>query len=608
MFGQTLHTVWSRVGLNRLTGPIFEKELRVSSRRRRNYALRVLYIVLLGAFVTVVWLSVVRYQGSVAYMQSRMASAGKEIIATVVFYQFIITQILAIIMLSTAISDEVYHRTLGLLMTTPITSIQVVMGKVLSKLLQLILLLAITLPILAIVRLFGGVSGSYLLSSFCITLTGAIFAGSVSLLSSVNNRKAYAVIIRTAFILGTLYVALPVIYGSISGVFSPFFGGPMRSGGSSFPWTLKALIHLNPLFAMWHATGTMLSPGVRILPFYWPIHCLAMLGLSALVLAWAVKIARKVALRQATGQIDTAVLDFSRRRRRQMARRSVAVSESSIKRVVGPPVVWKELRAPFIQGLDNRNSYIGLAMTVVALLITYMISAREHILDESFAHSSYGLLFVMMGIIFSVIFSATRITAERESQTWLLLLATSLSDWDILRDKAISAFWRCLPIWGLLAGHVVLFVLIGYIHPIAIFHLVLVVTWVTCFLVGAGLYFSARLNRTTSSVVASFALVLGLWAVLPTLMSFLNLINGQGNPLMSYVWIHPVVQVFVIMRGAGGATNASLALSALEYGDERDPINLAQVTYVLTASALIYIAIGVIFFCRAKAWLRKNLF
>lgn len=606
MFGQTVHTVWSRVGLNRLTGPIFEKELRVSSRRRRNYAVRTSYIILLGAFITVVWLSVVRYQGTVTYMQSRMASAGKEIIATVVFFQFITTQILAIIMLSTAISDEVYHRTLGLLMTTPITSIQVVMGKILSKLLQLILLLAITLPILAVVRVFGGVAWGYLFSSLCITLTAVIFAGSVSLLSSVNSRRAYAVIIRTTFVLGSLYVALPVILGTMTGVFNPVFGG--RSGGSSFPWGLKALIHANPLYAMWQETMQMLSPGSGMLPLWWPVHCLVMLGLSVLVLAWAVRISRKVALRQATGQIDGAALDFSRRRRRRSAQRSASVSASNVKRVVGPPVVWKELRAPFIQGMDNRNSYIGLAVTVVALCITYGLAARERVLDESFAHFSYGVLFVMMGIIFSVIFSATRITAERESQTWLLLLATSLSDWDILRDKAVSALWRCLPIWGLLAGHVTLFVLIGYIHPIAIFHLILLVTWVSCFLLGAGLYFSARMTRTTSSVVASFALVVGLWAVLPMLMGFLSLLGSQETPMMSYLWIHPAVQVYAIFQGAGGVTNAGLAIDALEYGTERNSVTFGQITYALTISALVYTALGAAFFWRAKAWLRKNLF
>ena len=37
-----------------LTGPLFDKELRVSSRRKRNYILRFAYVVLLTIFVAIV--------------------------------------------------------------------------------------------------------------------------------------------------------------------------------------------------------------------------------------------------------------------------------------------------------------------------------------------------------------------------------------------------------------------------------------------------------------------------------------------------------------------------------------------------------------------------
>jgi len=188
-----------------LTGPIFDKELRVSSRRKRNYTLRLIYVILLTFFITIVWLSMVKSEGSSAYQKSRLALAGKTIVSTIVTFQFIATQVIAVIMLSTSISDEIYHRTLGLLMTTPIGSFQIVMGKLFSKLLQIILLLAISLPMLAIVRIFGGVPWNYVLSSLCITLTAVIFAGSLSLHFSINDRRAYVVIIKTVVTLGSLY-------------------------------------------------------------------------------------------------------------------------------------------------------------------------------------------------------------------------------------------------------------------------------------------------------------------------------------------------------------------------------------------------------------------
>ena len=150
-----------------LLGPIFDKELRVSSRRRRNYVLRFAYISLLSTILFFFWVNVVQTSGYNLYYVSRMAQAGQAIISFIVWFQFCATQLIAIIMLSTSISDEIYNKTLGLLMSTPINSFQIVMGKLLSKLLQLILLLVISLPLLAVVRIFGGVPWNFIISSLC---------------------------------------------------------------------------------------------------------------------------------------------------------------------------------------------------------------------------------------------------------------------------------------------------------------------------------------------------------------------------------------------------------------------------------------------------------
>lgn len=611
MVSRTSHS-WRGLSLGWLTGPIFEKELRVSSRRRRNYALRFFYIALLTAFVAMVWLSVVHVHGSASFVQSRMAAAAKQIIITVAFFQFITVQVLAVILLSTAISDEVYHRTLGLLMTTPINSLQIVMGKMLSKLLQLILLLAITLPILAIVRVFGGVSWSYLLSSLCITLTALLLAGSVSLAFSIRNRRAYAVIIKTAFVLGSAYFVLPGAVGTLTNAFMPILGGIGHLRGVFTSNAAVAMLHLNPFLAMWQATEVMVSPGGRAISFSWPVHCLFMLGLSVAVLAWSVKVVRRTALRQATGQLD------STSKNRTKAARANAVSglsDGPVKRVIGPPIIWKELRAPFIQGVDNRNSYIGLLVAVAALGVTYLATARQGALDESYSHVSYGLLFVLMGIIFGVVFSATRVTSERESQTWLLLLTTSLGDWDILLGKAVSAFRRCLPIWGLLAGHVLLFVIVGYIHPVVAFHLLLVAVWVSFFVVAVGLYFSSRFGRTTSSVIASFGLLLALWAAGPVLAGVLGAMTRKMDLFVTYMMFHPAIQTELVLNAAGGAQNADLALGDLVYAGERvifginqEAFGVWKMTGILAGTALVYVAAGVLLLWRAKGRLRKSLF
>jgi ABC-type transport system involved in multi-copper enzyme maturation permease subunit len=610
------------LSLSWLTGPIFDKELRVSSRRKRNYTLRLIYVILLSAFVAIVWLSVVKSQGSSVYEKSRMALAGKTIVTTIIMFQFFATQVIAVIMLSTSISDEIYHRTLGLLMTTPISSFQIVMGKLFSKLLQIILLLAISLPLLAIVRIFGGVPWNYVLSSLCITLTAVIFAGSLSLYFSINNRRAYVVIIKTVVTLGVLFFFIPTITGVLfipRWLYVPVMGTPV----TAFP-LLIALLHVNPFGAMSVNTAMMISSSaprlmvmLAVTPtgvsfFYWPLHCALMLGASALLIAMSVRVVRKVALRQATGQIELAPNRTRSKKSKKSSRRSAERPElhGVIRRVTDSPVLWRELRAPMIQGAEGRNSIIGLVITIVALLITYGVSANQRLLDEEITHISYTLMFVTVGSIFNMVLSASCITSEKETRAWPILLATSMDDWHILLGKAAGVFRRCLPIWLLLAGHVVFFVLLRYIHPIAIVHLFMFVTGLVVFFTGVGIYFSSRFRRTTSAVVADFALAMVLWLIVPVLLGMVTTITREGEVLDGYMAAHPVVQASVIMGGAAGKWNAQTGLSRLDYNWPLSGHGEGAwaTTGVLLIAMLVYVFAGLLFAWRAKCRFRRNVF
>ena len=59
MASVSVNSILSWLRPSRLTGPLFDKELRVLSRRRRTYAVRVAYLAALALFVGVKWASVV---------------------------------------------------------------------------------------------------------------------------------------------------------------------------------------------------------------------------------------------------------------------------------------------------------------------------------------------------------------------------------------------------------------------------------------------------------------------------------------------------------------------------------------------------------------------
>ena len=234
----------------RLAGPMFDKELRVASRHRRHYVLRFAYVCLLGVLVVQVWYVSVRLgaSGSAVFQTSRLGEAGKRIVTSIVWFQFVTAQVLAAVLLSDAISGEIRQRTLDALLVTPIGSLRIVTGKLLSKLLQLVLLLAVSLPLLAVVRVFGGVPWGYMVSTLCITLTAAVFAGSLSLLASVMYRQGY----QAVLLVGLWYL---VIWGLVAALLVSL----SRASYLSNVTVMHLLYLTNPFTAMLMRTQAMIA-------------------------------------------------------------------------------------------------------------------------------------------------------------------------------------------------------------------------------------------------------------------------------------------------------------------------------------------------------------
>jgi len=571
-----------RIGsLSWLTGPIFDKELRVSSRRRRSYVLRFIYIAFFTILAALVWEEAVPHGSSALIRASRMAQAGQVIITFVVWFQFIGSQVIAIVMLSTAISDEIYSKTLGLLMTTPVGSFQIVLGKLLSKLLQLLLLLAITLPLLAIVRVFGGVPWRFLVCGLSITVTTAIFLGTLSLFFSIFTRRAHTVIIVTILGAGVLFLLVPLLAMLL---FHERYSEQV---------ILRAVSYVNPFLMMSQVTeSALMSRGAG--GMHWPVHCGIALGSSALLLLLATIFVRKVALRQATGQEI-----FSADGKRPKWRRRAA-AETRIRRVVGPCVFWKERRMP-LWGRLNVITIVAEFIALGLLLLTYILVFIEGGLAEEGVQVGYVVVFVSLGLLLTMVQPATCITSEKESRAWPILLTTTVSNWDILWGKFLGAVRRCLMAWSLLGAHAIAFALLGILHPLAIVQLGILVTWVVFFLCGAGVYFSTRFRRTTMAVIANVTLAACLWAIVPMLLGLIFAVaRADGDVLEFYLDMNPFVHAVVITIAA---TDSNLGNYDWVQGGLRD-VGSAMFWMLFTAAA--YIGASLLFLWRAWARMRRH--
>ena len=618
---------WLAALPGRLVGPIFAKELRVSSRRRRNFVLRLVYLILLMLVLSTFWARIasLSIDGSHAFRVARMAVMGRMIVVTIVWFQFVVGMLVTIIMLSTSISEEVRGRTLGVLMCTPITSVQVVVGKLLSKMFQLIVLLATSLPLLAVVRVFGGVPWRMVISALCITLSTGILVGSVTIFYSIYFRRAYASILLTIGTLAVLYLGLPLLVGLSMLVFEvrslPLLMDLVRI------WT-----YVNPFMMLTYCTAEFGLPG-GLGVFHWWINCLITLGLASVVLAICVRAVRRVALREAVGggrsgrirpkapAIPPPVvaaprlagvgapplsLPLSPPRRRPVR------SSSAVRAIHGSPVVWRELRPA------RRRGWLPLVLGIclIALLLAiYAALAHLEAFDEGGVHAMFMALYTVVGTLVAIILSATNIAGEKEARCWEILLATPLSDWHIVGGKAVGVFRRCLPVWTFPMAHLLLFLMLGMAHPVLLFHMTLVAVSVIGFFGGSGLYFGVRFKRTSTAAVMNLALALAIWLGPPLLLGLASEIlpNRVGRDLWETTAFladsSPIMQAGIVTAEASGDHLWRWGKNQLSYrwpGAGR--IDAAETTAYLLLFTTGYLALGALFAWRAACRLRKHLF
>ncbi len=522
-------------------GPIFDKELRVMSRRRRYYVFRSAYLLILTALVAVAWSTgVMSGSGnSISYKISRMGEVGKNIILSITWCQFLVAQLAAVLMLSGSISDEIRRGTLDVLLTTPINSFQIVAGKLLGSTMQLLLLLAVALPVLIVVRVFGSMPWDYVVSCFFITLTATLLAGSLSMFLSLKFHRPYSVIL-------IMLMLLMLSYG-VTMVF--WFGGV--AGSSRI--VASIIVLTNPFAAVMQATTLTFPGAVKPAGFItWPMHCTAILCLTMIVMFAAMLSVRRRSWTRPVGgtgkkwrllrAIPTVIIGVQRRR---------SEVYKPIRRVEGSAMFWKELGKPLRSSI-NLNVVVFVILLVCSIPHYYLfyqaIASKGNFGALYMLFAYYGLALMLIASVRTSAMAALSIAREKEARTWPILLGTPLTAWQIVRSKAMAVLWRNLPLWLILVvDAVTMRCLTIYIqwtrndsgfewHHFA-YSLISLAYYagLIAFVIGTGMYFSCRLKSSTAAVTAALGSLLGFYILQQVVM--LPVIYGLGGKGMSFVSI-----------------------------------------------------------------------
>ena len=237
------------LGLSRTAGGIGAvgvKELRGRMRGRRAFIILTIYLLLLGGFAWMVELIMERtysfgFGGNGTYAT---AAIGQGIFAALLMLETLQVAFLAPSSTAGAISLEREKQTLELLVVTPITSLAIVIGKLLSALVYVWLLIAASIPLTAVVFVYGGVAPEDVLRGYLVLVVTALGLGAFGLFCSSLVRRTQAATAITIF--GVLAMTIGSVFVLIFWqAMRPTDNNGIRRGGNP----PEAIAYLNPFLA-----------------------------------------------------------------------------------------------------------------------------------------------------------------------------------------------------------------------------------------------------------------------------------------------------------------------------------------------------------------------
>ena len=160
--------------------PILLRVVQTGGKRRRDLIIRCLYLGLLIAIVifSLMTGSSQRYSGM---SLTDLAIQSGRIFEQMSYLQLALVSLLAPIFTAGAITQEKDSQTYDILLSTPLTNGQVVLGSLLSRLFFIVALLISGIPIFSVTQIFGGVAIKSIGYSFLIATATAFVTGALAM-------------------------------------------------------------------------------------------------------------------------------------------------------------------------------------------------------------------------------------------------------------------------------------------------------------------------------------------------------------------------------------------------------------------------------------------
>jgi ABC-type transport system involved in multi-copper enzyme maturation permease subunit len=573
-----------------LPGPVFYLELRRLSRRKRYYALLTLYGLLL---LYVVWSSnpqsgfVVNRAPAGGLTIDQWHYAGKSLFQDYALWQTAMVVLLTPAMVAGVIAEERERKTMASLLVSRLTSAEIVLGKLCARLLHLACFVALGLPVLVLVEHFGGVGLKGALIYFAATATTAFFVGAVSILFSTQARRSRDAVV-CVYLLDFVWVIVPAL---MLFLFSSDPNAPLRM---AFGWVGSTC----PFFVMFETTrGTRFweSPNVDN-----SIRMMAIqLALGVVMTTVAVRRLRPAFRKdkpmltnagardepRAKGTVSPSTPSETEPQPDRSWLRATCDDEAAPAVEVAPTesrqaqqerqprrvrlrpkcgddaMLWKEVWATSASLMTRviRGLVLATMLTVAAVFCfsDALASAQEvleHGYDAEFETSYHrldlsvtlrhlvtitaGLMLLWVSIV-----AASSLAGERDKHTWVSLVSTPLSGFEIIRGKVIGAFWSVRALVALWLSLVMMGLFVGAVHPLGVLAVTLATAIYLVFGCVLGMAYSLRARSASRAVVSTLITLIILNGAYLVVFVPLNVRSA-----LTAVGVTPFVEQSVLMN------------------------------------------------------------
>ena len=468
-----------------LENPVLQRELLVNLRMPRSFWLLLLYQVILGVIVYFAWPRQVRLDLTAG------SGSNSQLVDLVFLGQYVLASLMAPSFAAGAVSGEKERKTYEMLLASPINPESIVIGKLIAALTHLAMLIVASLPIVMLCLPLGGVSFYEVLAAYVMLISSVVAFGMISVAcGSFFPRTSSSLVV-------SYLVILPL---AMLGVL--FWVSFREYGETRFQLAMTVV------------------PGIAI----------------AISTALFYMISARMIYPKDMGSDGTDVVDLENEN--ETAVGLVLSRDKFPDRLFAPPIrntlmpdgvnpiYDKELRSEiFGQGTLMLRLAIQISMVLAMFLMGWLLFIQQHLA------AWYFCFVVLFNVLVGPVFSAGSVTSERERQTLDLLLTTLITPWQILSGKLISGLRVSSVLTLFLLWPVFLAICLspGFranLVPMLCYFVVFCLTCLTT--ANLALFCSTRCQKTSTSLIATYTIILILYLVPPAVAVFANQYYGSS--------------------------------------------------------------------------------